>query len=241
MSSPKSTIERLIPGDITPDDVTGQATLQLHLERYEFAARYIASGRLLDIACGVGYGTSLLVERVPELNEALGVDIDPDAVAYARQHFGSERTRFIVHDAMTFADSAGFDAVVSVETLEHVPDPDRLVHQLLGLLRPGGVFVASVPTTPSIDVNPYHRTDFTEASFRKLVGRQGLTETGHLRQVQPYPLLRVLRRIEPRMQDMRSSLVAYYLRHPPALGRRLLATLRYGFSNRYLTVAWRRA
>ena len=235
-----ATIERLIPGDITPDDVTGQATLQLHVERYEFAARYINRGRLLDIACGVGYGTSLLAQRVPDLEEAWGVDIDPEAVDYARQHFASERTRFFRHDAMTFADGTGFDAVVSVETLEHVPDPGQLVHQLLGLLRPGGVFVASVPTTPSTDVNPYHRTDFTEATFRKLVQREGLTELGHLRQVQPYPLLRVLRRTEPRMQDMRSNLAAYYLRHPSALGRRLLATLRYGFTNRYLTVAWRR-
>jgi len=233
-----ATIERLIPGEIRPDDATGQATLQLHVERYEFAAKYIKAGRLLDIACGVGYGTSLLAGRASGVVEALGVDLDADAVGYAGAHYASERTRFLQQDAMTFADGSGFDSIVSVETLEHVPDPGRLVHQLLGLLRPGGVFVASVPTTPSIDVNPYHRTDFTEESFRRLVTRNGLTELGYLRQTQPYPLLRVLRRTEPRMQDMRRNLVAWYARHPRALGRRLLATVRYGFNNRYLTVAW---
>jgi hypothetical protein len=49
----------------------------------------------------------------------------------------------------------------------------------------------------------------------------------------------VLRRSEARMGDLRAGLPRYYASHPGALLRRLAATLRHGFANRYLTVAWR--
>lgn len=233
-----STIERLIPDQAASDDVTGQATLKLHLQRYEFAAEHIKPGRLLDIACGVGYGTRLMVEKAKNIVEALGVDLSQEAVEYARQHYASAQIRFLHHDAMTFADERGFDSIVSLETVEHVPDAIGLINHLVELIRPGGVFVASAPTTPSVDVNPYHLHDFTEGSLRSMVTAHGLRELACLQQVQPYRLMRILKREEPRMRDMRPSLMSYYLRHPWALAKRLWATQRYGFTNRYLTVVW---
>lgn len=235
-----STMERLIPDQVAPDDITGQATLKLHLQRYEFAAAHLKPGRLLDIACGVGYGTHLMAEKAKDIVEAIGVDLSQETVEYAKQYYGSSRIQFQQHDAMTFADERGFDSIVSVETLEHMPDPVGLVNRLVGLIRSGGVFIASVPTTPSVDVNPYHLHDFTERSFRSMVTGHGLRELACLRQVQPYPLLRTLKREESRMKDMRQNLMAYYLRHPWALAKRLWATQRYGFTNRYLTVAWQK-
>jgi 2-polyprenyl-3-methyl-5-hydroxy-6-metoxy-1,4-benzoquinol methylase len=236
-----NTIERLVPEQVAADDVTGQATLQLHLQRYEFASRHLKPGRLLDIACGVGYGTHWMAEKDRRIIESIGVDLAEEAIAYARQHYTTERIQFQLHDAMSFSDARGFDSIVSLETLEHVPDPGRLIHHMVGLLRPAGILIASVPTTPSVDINPYHLHDFTERCFRSMVTWHGLKELGCLRQSQPYPLLRVLKREEARMQDMRSNLVTYYIRHPWALAKRLWATSRYGFCNRYLTVAWEKA
>jgi 2-polyprenyl-3-methyl-5-hydroxy-6-metoxy-1,4-benzoquinol methylase len=235
-----STIERLIPDQAAADDVTGQATLKLHLQRYEFAAEHLKPGRLLDIACGVGYGTRLMAEKASNIVEAVGVDLSQEAVEYARQHYASGRIQFQRHDAMTFADERGFESIVSVETLEHVSDPIGLINHLVGLIRPGGVFIASVPTTPSVDVNPYHLHDFTERSFRSMVTVHGLRELACLRQVQPYQLMRTLKREESRMKDMRQGLMSYYLRHPGALAKRLWSTQRYGFTNRYLTVVWQK-
>jgi len=148
-----STIERLIADQVAPDDVTAQATLKLHLQRYEFAAKHLKPGRLLDIACGVGYGTHLIAEKASDIAKAIGVDLSQQAIEYARQHYASGRVQFQQHDAMTFADDRGFDSIVSVETLEHVPDPSGLINHLVGLLRSDGVFIASVPTIPSMDVN----------------------------------------------------------------------------------------
>jgi hypothetical protein len=115
-----------------------------------------------------------------------------------------------------------------------------LFERLFGMLRPNGILIASVPTTPSVDVNPYHLRDFTARSFRAMGSRRALHEIDALVQIQRFGVFDVLSRRESRMADMRSELLRYYWTHPRAVARRVLATLRYGFTNRYLTVAWRR-
>lgn len=239
MALSSNSLERLVPDRIEAEGATGRETLAMHLERYEFAAGHAGTGRLLDCACGVGYGTRLLADRRPEV-EALGVDIDPEAVAYAAERYGGERVRFQCTDGAALADPDGFETIVSLETIEHVPDPAAFLRGLVGMLRPGGVFVGSVPTTPSVDVNPHHLHDFTEGSFLKLLAPFGLEVAGRLPQVQRVDPVAVLRRTEARMDTARENLAGYYLGHPGALAKRLFATLRYGFSNHYLTVAWRK-
>ena len=235
------TIERLIPEYVASDDITGQKTLELHLERYKFAAKHVQPGRLLDIACGVGYGTSLMVESESSIAQAVGVDLSSETIDYARKHYATDpRIRFDVGDALSFVDKQGFDTIVSIETIEHIPDPMALIKHLVALLRPGGVIIASAPTTPSADVNLYHLHDFTEGSFRKMFNSYSLSEVASLRQIQPYSLWATLRREEQRMNDIRQNMLSYYLTHPPALIKRLYSTARYGFTNRYLTVVWQR-
>jgi SAM-dependent methyltransferase len=238
MEPAADSLERLVPDRLAAPDATGLATLGLHLARYEFAAKHLRPGRVLDLACGVGYGTKLLAERSG--NPVLGADLSREAIEYARSRYQGPGIEFRVADAMTFADPAGFDSIVSLETVEHLPDPHGFLAHAVSLLRPGGSFVASVPTTPSTDVNPHHRHDFSERSFRAAVAVHGLEEIDCLRQVQRVPLGAVLGRSETRMNDLRPNLAAWYLRHPAALLRRIAATLRHGLANHYLTIAWRK-
>jgi hypothetical protein len=98
--------------------------------------------------------------------------------------------------------------------------------------------VASVPVTPSVEVNPYHLHDFTERSFHALGAELGLVEVAVLAQTQPFSPVQIITGREARLEEMRENMVGYYLRHPAALSRRLLSTLNHGFCNKYLTLAW---
>jgi len=110
-------LERLVPERLSPEDLAGQETLRLHVERYAFAAEHARPGRLLDLACGVGYGTRILADRRRDLISALGVDVSPEAVAYAHEHFADERVEYLCRDGMQLTDADGFDTIISLETV----------------------------------------------------------------------------------------------------------------------------
>ena len=235
------TLERIIPEELEGDGVTGKATLSLHLERYQFAAAMVGGGTLLDLACGVGYGTRLLADSRAELTHLTGVDLDGGAVGYAKRRYADPRITFVQANAIEFlARSSPFDNIVSLETVEHMEDPVGFFAALVGVLKPGGVLVSSVPTTPSMDRNPHPRSDFTERSFREFGNRHGLREVDSFCQRQPFSPWAILSGQEKRVQTSRHSLLGFYAAHPGKLLDRCWSTLRYGFENRYLTVAWKR-
>jgi len=234
-------LERIVPDELDAAGATGRSTLELHLERYAFASRHVTAGRLLDMACGVGYGLHYLADRNPPIVEGHGVDLSSSAIAYARQHYSHPRVQYFCADATTFRGREAYDGIVSLETIEHVPEPAKFFRHLVSLLAPGGVLVASVPTTPSMDGNPNHLTDFTERSFRKLGQGTGLRETDCLRQVQPFSASAVALGKERRLARTPAQLMGFYLRRPGKLALRVGATVRYGFTNRYITIAWRKA
>ncbi len=239
MALDSGSLERIVPPMLEDEGATGKPTLELHLTRYKFALEHIQPGRVLDIACGVGYGTKLLSDA-SAIRAAIGVDISTDAIEYARSHYGHDGIEFVTADALEFADASGFENIVSLETIEHVPDPRALLAHLTSLLKPNGILIGSVPITPSVDANPHHRTDFTADSFRKISKALGLVELDSLCQDQSYDPIAILSGKEKRSSGIRRSIPAYYLANPDRLWARIYSTLRHGFKNRYLTIAWRK-
>lgn len=241
MTELASSLERIVPDHIEENSTTGLQTLHLHQARYTFAAKHIQSGRILDMASGTGYGSEILLRQSQaDITEIIGVDICSDAVAYAKKRYAHPSVTFLNQDIDTFTDHDKFQNIVSLETIEHLPHPEHFVQKLFGLLKPGGILICSAPTTPSVDVNPYHLNDFTEHSFRHLFQSHGLIEVDCLRQIQPYSLGAVRNKSETRMKDLRSNLLGYYLTHPHRAFKRLWSTVRYGFTNRYLTLAYQK-
>jgi SAM-dependent methyltransferase len=159
------------PERIVPDE-TSPGILALHLKRYVFAEGFCAGKRALDVACGTGYGSAHLGAVA---GSVVGVDADEGAVAYARRRYASPNVVFELMDAtrLAFAD-ASFDAVCSFETIEHLPDRDAFLAEVVRVLAPGGVFLVSTPQAPrTIDRpdNPYHFVEYARTDFEALLRR----------------------------------------------------------------------
>jgi SAM-dependent methyltransferase len=241
MTDRASTLERLLPDLVESGDATGQETLILHMERYAFAAKHIpASAKVLDLACGVGYGTRLMADSVEHPATFVGADVSSESIRYAKERYADERIDYIVTDGMTFSRPDFFDVIVSLETIEHLPRPGEFVRSVVESLKVNGLFVGSVPITPSVDANPHHLHDFTASSFRKLLADASLEEVDSLLQRQPFNPLAIVTCKEKRLSDMRRSLLSYYASHPRALLKRITSTLVDGFNNRYLTIVARK-
>lgn len=166
-----------VPLDFTGERMTSAAEGQIefdHYHRYCFT-RDLCDGRdVLDVASGEGYGAALLAGVA---RTVVGVDIDGQSVAHAAANYRAANLRFLQGDALALplAD-ASVDMVVAFETLEHLPDQNRFMAEVRRVLRPGGLFVVSMPdravySAPGCDPDPFHKLELTEPEFRALLLR----------------------------------------------------------------------
>jgi SAM-dependent methyltransferase len=151
---------------------TESGILAYHRKRYEFARRFCAGADVLDAGCGTGYGAALLAESA---GRVVGVDLDAEAIAYARRRYPGPNVEFVEADLLELElPDASFDAVCSFETIEHVTDRERYLAQIRRVLRPGGVFIVSTPRvdrTTERPRNPHHTVEFSRADFEALLRR----------------------------------------------------------------------
>jgi SAM-dependent methyltransferase len=150
-----------------------------HLGRYEWARRVVASsgtraGRVLDCACGVGYGTALLAGVAGSVD---GADVHAEAVAVARTRYHRPNVRWHVLDAADLLqrfEPESFDVVTSFQTIECVDDDEAFLAALRALLVPGGTLLIDTPLRNVRDDAPrapFHRRHYAVAEWPELLGR----------------------------------------------------------------------
>ncbi|WP_353048301.1 class I SAM-dependent methyltransferase [Planococcus sp. ISL-110] len=119
-----------------------------HIARYQFAIDY-AGGRILDIACGAGYGSQLIAKaKHKELTEVIAVDSEMEAIKYAKHRYYHPKVTFLQENALNplLSQKLGtFDAIISFETLEHLEDEQQFMDSLYEMLKPGGMLILSTP------------------------------------------------------------------------------------------------
>lgn len=137
-------------------------TWQRHVAAYALCAPFLPEGSVLDVGCGIGHSFELLAPRT-----TVGLDLDPAVLR------GQDReTRVGDMRQLPFAD-AEFDGMIAVQSLEHVPDPERALAEARRVLRPGGVAVFVTPNRLTFGpaeeiVDPYHHVEFTADELQSL-------------------------------------------------------------------------
>ena len=146
-----------------------------HLHRYAFATYFVKGKKLLDLACGEGYGTNMLAK---EAKYVAGVEIDKTTVQHARSRYIRDNLEFIEGSILDvpIESEKKFDVVVCFEAIEHIAEHDKLLSEVERLLKDDGLFIVSTPNKAvDTDARDYHDTfrvkelDFRE--FRSLLSQ----------------------------------------------------------------------
>lgn len=153
-----------------------------HVARYAFAAACIPQQcsdgvgtglAVLDIACGVGYGSKLLTDALPWAT-VTAVDQSAEAIGYANAHYDDSRISWKCSPADTIAFKPDeFSAAVCFETIEHIRDPDPLLRKLR---LSSHVLIASVPNEDVIPFGSgfaFHHRHYTRSQFSSLLESTG--------------------------------------------------------------------
>lgn len=162
--------ERVIPDKMKPTN----GLLLEHLARYHFSYLY-TKGRVLDFACGSGYGTHMLAKaNKAHVSEIIGIDIDHDTVQYAKKAFYHPLVAYKQEDAVdpSLPDRLGlFDTIVSFETIEHVENELQFLRNIDRMLKPGGILILSTPFGQGRGKpcgSPFHVHQLTKEEFKDL-------------------------------------------------------------------------
>jgi len=199
-------VQRDQPPGVPPLELTGERTLpdvpaenywyRRHLAVYEWIGARVIGGRVLDMACGEGYGSAVLARGA---RNVLGVDANPEAFEHARLRYARQNLRFERGLVETHGELGAYDAVVFLQTIEHVQDPTAVLRHLRSLLADGGAAYVSTPNLLTLapagaakSDNPWHVKEYRAHEFdalcRTMFDRVELLGLFHARKLRVHEL-----------------------------------------------------
>lgn len=146
--------ERMIPEFHKGDLIYAE-----HLTRYMCAEGLVRGKVVLDIASGSGYGSQLLAKTAKKV---YGVDVDADAIEYAKQQFPAKNLEYKVGDGESIPlDDNSVDVVITFETIEHIKDYRKFIDEMKRVLKPDGIAIVSTPNDLEFaEGNHFHLHEF---------------------------------------------------------------------------------
>ena len=194
------------PNGVPPLELTGERTLpdvpaenywfRRHLAVYEWIGARVTGLRVIDMACGEGYGSEVLSRSAASV---IGVDANPEAHEHARRRYVRQNLRFERAMVETYGEPSACDAVVFLQTIEHLQDPAAVLKHLAAILAPGGVAYVSTPNVLTLaspgaakSDNPWHLREYRADEFgelcRSVFGEVSVLGIFHARRLRAHEL-----------------------------------------------------
>jgi 2-polyprenyl-3-methyl-5-hydroxy-6-metoxy-1,4-benzoquinol methylase len=233
-------VQRDQPPGVAPLQLTGERTLpdvpeenywfRRHLAVYEWIAARVGGRRVVDLACGEGYGSAVLARTAASV---VGVDANLEALAHARAKYSGPNLTFERNMVEVWIGEV--DCVVFLQTIEHVHHPDAVLEHVRALIGPAGVAYISTPNVLTLapegaerSGNPWHIREYRPHEYRALCarhfGRVELLGLFHARKLRAHDL--ALRLGWDRLHSALDITAAFYDRFVPAISARDFALLR---------------
>jgi SAM-dependent methyltransferase len=219
------------PPGVPPLELTGERTLpdipdenywfRRHLAAYEWIAERVVGLRVADLACGEGYGADVLARRAAEV---VAIDANPEAHEHARLRYRRDNVRF--ERGLVESFEGPCDAIVFLQTIEHVHEPARLLARLAAaapisyVTTPNRLTLA--PPGAQRSDNPWHVREYDPAEFRDLLAprfaRVELVGVFHARMLRLHEL--AIRAGWDRVHSALRLTEPFYSRFVPAISSR---------------------
>jgi SAM-dependent methyltransferase len=205
-----------------------------HLAVYEWIGARVVGARVLDLACGEGYGSAVLARGAANV---VGVDANPEAFEHARLRYRADNLSFERGLVETHGEVGAYDAVVFLQTIEHVQDPVAVLAHFLELLAPGGIAYVSTPNLLTLapagaekSDNPWHIREYRAHEFdalcRTVFGHVELLGLLHARKLRLHEL--ALRGGWDAVHARLGVTAPFYDRFTPAISARDFRLRTYG-------------
>jgi hypothetical protein len=166
------------PDGVPALELTGERTLpdvpeenywyRRHVAVYEWIAERCAGLRVAELASGEGYGSDLLAGRAAQV---IGVDANPEAFEHARARYRADNLRFERGLVEDFDEQV--DAVVFLQTIEHIHEPDRLLDRIAGMAEVAYISTPNrltlAPPGAEKSDNPWHLREYDAGEYRELL------------------------------------------------------------------------
>jgi 2-polyprenyl-3-methyl-5-hydroxy-6-metoxy-1,4-benzoquinol methylase len=180
--APEKFVQLNQPDGVPPLELTGERTLpdlpeenywyRRHLVVYDWIARKVEAKRVVDMACGEGYGTAVLAGTATHV---IGVDANPEAYEHANAKYSNDKIEIVRDLIETYRPADPVDAVTFLQTIEHVQDPAGVLRHFASLLTTGGKAYVSTPNLLTLapegaekSENPWHVKEYRPDEFRAL-------------------------------------------------------------------------
>lgn len=185
--------ERIMPG------MTTKANYQEYTSRYKFALHHVQGKTVIDLGCGTGYGSAILARQA---RYVIGVDIDQEAIKYAKENYNSSNMEFLRGDCVRLNLNKKFDIAVAMELIEHLDENEQ--HAMLKCvsnhLKSNGTFIASTPNKETYTLKlDFHKRELNREEFQNMISKhfrnvkilgQGIEEKGMRKTILSRPWLR---------------------------------------------------